>query len=193
MLAKYLALFALVAGVSAAPTPEWHGHHGHHHGGNSGSSNTDAANTDAVNYAAEPSASASASAEASSSTASSSDSGSATSETFSGGQATYYNAEENTGACGYNNKNSELVVAVNTPQYTTGNCGKFVSITDTTTGNTAVARVVDECPTCDYGSLDMTQTLFKQLHNGNTDDGVFPITWHFTTPPAGEEEMSYAY
>jgi expansin (peptidoglycan-binding protein) len=76
------------------------------------------------------------------------------------------------------------------------NCGQSMSITNTETGKTVEAYVADECPTCDYGSLDMSPSLFSALNNGNMDAGlvrlfipyhqlltpynsVFPISWHF--------------
>lgn len=46
-----------------------------------------------------------------------------------------------------------------------------MTITNTQNGKTAQAFVADECPTCDYGSLDMSPALFGALNNGNYDEG----------------------
>lgn len=211
MLAKYFALFALVAGVTAAPTPDWNGHrhghgkgngngrgghrHGHNHGDNDNNDNNSWSSDNAE--AAAPSAAApveEAAAVAPSAAASASGSSTPTtptSETYSGGQATFY--EVGLGSCGFTNSNSELVVAVNKDDYSNDWCGSFVSIKNANNGNTAVARVVDLCPTCDHGSLDMSPTLFGQLNNGNMDAGIFPITFERIATPAGEAEMKYAY
>jgi expansin (peptidoglycan-binding protein) len=96
----------------------------------------------------------------------------------SSGTATYYAV--GLGACGWTNSDSEMVVAMNAPQYSDGaHCGKNVKITNTKTGTVSSAKVVDLCPGCASGSLDMSPTLFGQLNNGDLDAGVFPITWDF--------------
>jgi expansin (peptidoglycan-binding protein) len=95
------------------------------------------------------------------------------------GRATYYAV--GLGACGGTNSDSEMVVALNTAQY--GNtgvrsswCGKRITISNG--GNTQTATVVDACPTCSYGSLDMSPALFSALTNGNMGLGVFQMSWH---------------
>ncbi|KAL7420112.1 hypothetical protein Q5752_005078 [Cryptotrichosporon argae] len=94
------------------------------------------------------------------------------------GQATYYAV--GLGACGGTNSDSEAVVALNAAQYGSGAyCGQTVIITDTETGNTASATIVDLCPGCGEGSLDLSPSLFSTLSNGNMDEGVFPISWTF--------------
>lgn len=96
------------------------------------------------------------------------------------GQATYYAV--GLGACGWTNSDSEFVVALNQPQYERnngGNCGQTLRICNEGNGNCQTATVVDECPGCADGSLDMSPALFSALNNGNMDAGVFPISWHF--------------
>ncbi|CBQ70620.1 conserved hypothetical protein [Sporisorium reilianum SRZ2] len=96
----------------------------------------------------------------------------------SSGQATYYAA--GFGACGWYNSGSDFIVAMNAPEWNGGsNCGKTVTITNTQNGNTQRAQVVDLCPGCSWGSLDMSTSLFSALNNGNMDAGVFPITWSY--------------
>jgi expansin (peptidoglycan-binding protein) len=38
-------------------------------------------------------------------------------------------------------------------------------------------EVLDECPTCAYGSLDLSPGLFQSF--ANTDAGTVQITWWF--------------
>jgi hypothetical protein len=106
-------------------------------------------------------------------------------QVYSGGQATFYNVEENVGACGNMNSNDEMVIALDIETYGDENsvsqyCGKQVQITDTENGNVVVATVVDCCPTCENAaSIDMSPAVFNALSNNNPDEGVFPITWFF--------------
>ncbi|WVF69107.1 hypothetical protein IAT40_003881 [Kwoniella sp. CBS 6097] len=93
------------------------------------------------------------------------------------GTATYYDA--GLGACGWTNSNSDYVVAVNSAQFDQGNCGKQIWIYNGATGKTVSAQAADECPTCNYGDLDLSQGLFGALTNDNYDLGVFDMTWGF--------------
>ncbi|WVQ96621.1 hypothetical protein IAU59_003726 [Kwoniella sp. CBS 9459] len=97
------------------------------------------------------------------------------------GQATYFNV--GLGACGWNNEDSDYIVAVNSAQYGLngygGNCGQYLTITNTDNGKSIKAQVADECPTCSWGSLDLSPSAFSALTDGNFDLGVFPISWHY--------------
>jgi len=96
------------------------------------------------------------------------------------GTATYY--ATGLGACGWNNVDSDFIVALNAPQYSAnngGNCGQGLKVTNSKTGKTAIAAVADLCPGCAAGSLDMSPSLFSFLNDGNMDAGVFPISWNF--------------
>ncbi|KAL7420484.1 hypothetical protein Q5752_004434 [Cryptotrichosporon argae] len=96
------------------------------------------------------------------------------------GQATYF--EVGLGACGSYNVDTDMIVALNSAQYEAndgGNCGQYLEIENTSNGKTAYAYVADECPSCAYGSLDMSPALFSELSGGDMDEGVFPISWHF--------------
>ncbi|KAK4055298.1 hypothetical protein OIV83_000581 [Microbotryomycetes sp. JL201] len=98
-------------------------------------------------------------------------------QTFSG-QATWYEQHGNYGSCGWKSSDGDKVVAVNTPQVANqGHCGKWVVIQNTANGRQLRAKVADECPTCAWGSLDLSVGAFKEL--GNLDQGVLPIKWYF--------------
>ncbi|EJT98499.1 barwin-like endoglucanase [Dacryopinax primogenitus] len=94
------------------------------------------------------------------------------------GRATWF--EVGLGACGYTDTDADYVVALNAPQYTSGDfCNRFLLVSNSDTGASAVAKVRDECPGCAEGSLDMSPDLFKALSSGGLDEGVFPISWQF--------------
>ncbi|KAN0090814.1 RlpA-like double-psi beta-barrel-containing domain containing protein [Tylopilus felleus] len=86
------------------------------------------------------------------------------------------------GACGFNNVNTDLIVALPVSQYGTGqHCNQYVWIEDTQTKKTAYAQVRDKCPGCQEGHLDMSPTLFENL-GAPLGQGVIDITWHFMHP-----------
>lgn len=99
------------------------------------------------------------------------------------GQATWF--VDGLGACGKVNGPNDFIVALNTPQYGSGSPGPqcFKSITIYAGGKSAVATIMDECPTCDYGSLDMSHGLF--LHFNPISVGEFPITWSYNDGSGG--------
>ncbi|EPQ53548.1 hypothetical protein GLOTRDRAFT_130892 [Gloeophyllum trabeum ATCC 11539] len=67
------------------------------------------------------------------------------------------------GACGHNNVDSDLVLALSVADFGAGypgpNCGRQVRIT--ANGKTATGTVVDKCPGCPAGALDLSLGLFK--------------------------------
>jgi len=89
------------------------------------------------------------------------------------------------GACGGTNSANDMVVALNHAQFDPsspgGNsnkntlCGTQVSITFG--GKSVVATIVDECPDCGFGALDMSPAVFKQL--ANLSVGVISVKWSF--------------
>ncbi|GAB5594041.1 hypothetical protein Unana1_08941 [Umbelopsis nana] len=98
-----------------------------------------------------------------------------------GGIATWFNPASqggSTGACGPQEDDGSLIVALNAPQYGNMNqksswCGKKISITHA--GKTVQATINDACPECAYGSLDLTPAVFNKL--GNPVVGELDIKW----------------
>lgn len=90
------------------------------------------------------------------------------------GEATYYNAE-GLGACGIQTPPDYLVAAINDEQYSKANCGRCVSV-DGPKG-TVVVRIIDKCPGCDAGDLDLSETAFSKIANKSA--GRVKITWRF--------------
>jgi len=105
-------------------------------------------------------------------------------QSFSG-QATYF--ATGLGACGKTNTDSDFIVALNSAQYGSGgDCFKEIIIT--CDGKTQRAQITDECPTCSYGSLDMSQGLFTAFKS--TSVGVFQMQWQFADEPSTSTHSS---
>lgn len=94
------------------------------------------------------------------------------------GEATYYDAN-GTGACGFKPSNDFYVAAMNDEQYRQADCGKCVSVTGPK--GTTVVRIVDKCPGCDRGDLDLSMTAFSKV--ASLSDGRIKIKWHFVACP----------
>ncbi|KAI9225850.1 MAG: riboflavin-aldehyde forming enzyme, partial [Piptocephalis tieghemiana] len=97
------------------------------------------------------------------------------------GQGTYYDV--GLGSCGQTNSNSDMVAAMNAPQYDGGagltrragssSCGKKLCVSGPK-GQTTVT-VVDKCPGCSSGDLDLSPSAFNQI--ADPSQGRVPITW----------------
>jgi hypothetical protein len=106
------------------------------------------------------------------------DSGSISQEPEQSGEATYYNAE-GLGACGIPTPPDYLVAAINDEQYSKANCGRCVSVTGPK--GTVTVRIIDKCPGCDSGDLDLSETAFSKIANKSA--GRVKITWRFVDCP----------
>ncbi|KAI7884415.1 hypothetical protein K492DRAFT_174020 [Lichtheimia hyalospora FSU 10163] len=94
------------------------------------------------------------------------------------GKATWYTV--GMGSCGSTNSDSELVAAMNHGQMANGgnsnnnpNCGRSVKIRGPK--GSVTVKIVDTCPSCGHGDIDMSPSAFKRI--ANLDDGVVPIKW----------------
>jgi expansin (peptidoglycan-binding protein) len=88
------------------------------------------------------------------------------------GRATYYAV--GLGSCGDTNSDGEMVAALSgslmgEKKY----CGK--SITLKGGSGSVTVKVVDTCPGCGKGDVDLSPAAFKKL--GSLSKGVIPITW----------------
>ncbi|WAQ85623.1 hypothetical protein PtA15_6A251 [Puccinia triticina] len=93
------------------------------------------------------------------------------------GVATWF--RPNLGACGEISSEKDYMIAMNSAQYKSGGpCHKNVVIRNKSNGKSVVAKVLDECPSCRWGSLDLSPSAFKAL--GKLEDGVLPIAWKWT-------------
>ncbi|KAI8890575.1 hypothetical protein K501DRAFT_168688 [Backusella circina FSU 941] len=104
--------------------------------------------------------------------------------TFSG-TATWYDPVPsqggNLGSCYGKSINKDMaIVALNSKQYGNLNensdlCGSTIKITGP--AGTTTATILDACPECGYGSLDLTPAVFKKVV-GDLDIGMGDIEWH---------------
>lgn len=99
------------------------------------------------------------------------------------GTATWYTPKTeggDKGACGGEKIGDDSeIVALNQPQYGDMSedsdwCGKEIEITGPK--GTTTATIMDACPECSEGDLDLTPVIFKRVV-GDKDQGVADITW----------------
>lgn len=100
------------------------------------------------------------------------------------GRATYYNIGVGYTACGSRHNDNEYMVALNAPQFDphtpNGNpnrnslCNKKIQIKGPR--GTVQASIVDKCPGCPYGGLDLTPAVFKAVI-GDLGIGVGQVSW----------------
>ena len=99
------------------------------------------------------------------------------------GDITYYDISVGLTSCGTYGSNSENLVALAAGMMQNGGnpnnnplCGKVINIYYG--GNVHQGTIVDTCPTCSGGSLDLTPALFK-LVAPNGDGRVSGVTWSY--------------
>ncbi|MEO5625821.1 MAG: expansin EXLX1 family cellulose-binding protein [Dokdonella sp.] len=92
----------------------------------------------------------------------------------SSGDATYYSAD-GSGACSYPvNTSDVLIAAINAPQWSgSAHCGECLLVTGPL--GTVTVRIVDECPECAAGDLDLHPTAFAQI--AHVIDGRVSVSW----------------
>jgi expansin (peptidoglycan-binding protein) len=98
------------------------------------------------------------------------------------GNATYYNVTTNTVVnCGYSPLPNDLMIgAMNEVEYANSAiCGAYVSVTGPK--GTILIRIVDRCPECPVGHIDLSQVAFAKI--AELFQGFVPITWQLVSPP----------
>jgi expansin len=105
------------------------------------------------------------------------------------GYATYY-AADGSGNCSFPASSGDLrVAAINTADYQgSASCGGCVAI-DGPLGS-VVVRIVDRCPGCGAGGIDLSTSAFAEI--ANLSDGKVPITWRYV-PCEVEGPIRYHY
>jgi expansin (peptidoglycan-binding protein) len=95
------------------------------------------------------------------------------------GIATYYNAT-GAGACMFDPSPGDLMVAaMNAEEYDNAAvCGSYVSVTGPK--GTITIRIVDLCPECLAGHLDLSREAFALI--ADLPQGVVSITWQVVSP-----------
>lgn len=94
------------------------------------------------------------------------------------GEATYYDAD-GTGACGFPASTNYYVAAMNKAQYSKAVCGQCVHVKGP--DGEVTVRIVDLCPGCSSGDLDLSMTAFKSI--AQLSDGRVAIDWSFVPCP----------
>ena len=94
------------------------------------------------------------------------------------GKVTYYDFADGGGACSFDPTPNDLMVgAMNAPDYlASAACGACASIS-TSDGKNVVVRIVDLCPECQTGHIDLSPDAFALL--GDLSLGVIQTTWHY--------------
>jgi expansin (peptidoglycan-binding protein) len=105
------------------------------------------------------------------------------------GEGTYY-AADGSGNCGFDPSPGDLnVAAMNAPQYAgAALCGACARVTGSK--GTVTVRIVDQCPECKKGDLDLSVQAFDQI--GEHSAGRIPISWSLV-PCAVTGTVAYRY
>lgn len=95
------------------------------------------------------------------------------------GIATYYDAT-GAGACSFAPSPGDLMVtALNAEEYSTAAwCGAYVAVTGPK--GSVTVRIVDLCPECKAGHLDLSREAFARI--ADLPQGRVPITWQVVSP-----------
>lgn len=95
------------------------------------------------------------------------------------GKATFY-AATGAGNCSFDKVSNPLVVALGPAEYRAGAaCGGYLDVTGPK--GTVRVKVVDQCPECPAGHIDLSREAFAKI--GNTGDGVIPVTYRTVANP----------
>jgi len=102
------------------------------------------------------------------------------------GRATFYTATPDglgiAGSCSLPGPPSDgMYVALSTPDYAAGaRCGGYVDVTGPA-GNTIRVKVIDQCPPCEAGHLDLSPAAFARL--ADPVKGIIPISFRYVANP----------
>lgn len=91
------------------------------------------------------------------------------------GEATFYTFASGAGSCMFDSTPNDLMIgAMNNIDYAgSAICGACASVTGPR--GTIIIRIVDRCPECPQGNIDLSPLAFSQL--GDTILGHIPIRW----------------
>ncbi|RCH84144.1 hypothetical protein CU098_008100 [Rhizopus stolonifer] len=99
------------------------------------------------------------------------------------GDGTWYDI--GLGSCGWTNSDSEFVAALNAPQMQNGenpnknsNCGRMIRVINTANNKAVNVKIVDTCPPCASGSVDLSPSAFSQIADLST--GRIKIKWSWS-------------
>lgn len=105
------------------------------------------------------------------------------------GEGTFYGATGE-GNCSYEASSDRMIAAMNELDYENSQaCGAYVAVTGPT-GNTVTVKVVDRCPECRPGDIDLSAEAFAKLANPSA--GRIKISWKLVSP-AVSGPVAYKY
>lgn len=105
------------------------------------------------------------------------------------GVATFYGAT-GAGNCSYDPTGDLMVAAMNEQDYEGSQaCGAYLDVTGPQ-GNTIRVKIVDRCPECEAGQLDLSAQAFAEL--AEPSKGRIDISWKLVSP-ALSGPVSYVY
>ena len=95
------------------------------------------------------------------------------------GEATYYTFADGTGNCGFDASPDDLMIgAMNHTDYAgSAACGACVQLTGPNA--TITIRIVDQCPECPAGNIDLSPEAFGQI--AALEAGRVPISWQYVS------------
>jgi expansin (peptidoglycan-binding protein) len=95
------------------------------------------------------------------------------------GEATYYGGD-GSGNCSFDAGSDILIAAMNDADYANAAaCGACVEIAGPDA--TIVARIVDRCPECSQGDIDLGEAAFAKI--ARKELGRVPISWRYVSCP----------
>lgn len=96
------------------------------------------------------------------------------------GEATYYNEADGGGNCSFDPTPQDLMVgAMNQTDYANAaSCGAYVELTGP--NGTITIRIVDRCPECPAGNIDLSPLAFSKI--AELVKGRVPISWRIVSP-----------
>jgi expansin len=97
------------------------------------------------------------------------------------GEGTFY-SPTGLGNCSEEYPSDQMYAAMNKSQYDNSNaCGSYVEITRKGTTKKVVVKILDQCPECPKGNIDLSKSAFLKL--GTAVEGRIPITWKYIAQP----------
>lgn len=95
------------------------------------------------------------------------------------GEGTYY-AADGSGNCSFDAGPDPLIAAMNHTDYAVAAaCGACVEVTGPDA--TITVRIVDRCPECPAGDIDLSEAAFTMI--ARKELGRVPISWHYVSCP----------
>lgn len=105
------------------------------------------------------------------------------------GNGTFY-AATGAGNCSFDASSDRMIGAMNKRDYAnSAACGDFLAVTGPS-GKTITIKVVDQCPECKPGDIDLSAEAFATLATPST--GRIRISWHLLSPTLSGP-VSYVY